>query len=250
MASEVKQLSKPSSFKEQENAYQFIRNKEGRLYPDEIVKILPYVDDQHPLIWEWKVRRSSFEKLKHYLAAKNRSLQILDLGCGNGWMANGLSQINSSQVKAVDLNQVELEQGARVFNNNKNIEFIYGNIFEDILSPGSFDVIVVASAMQYFKDLDLFLKRLLALLRPGGEIHILDSPVYKEHEVEQAKLRSRKYYEDMGAGENFYYHHTWNEFKNFSYKVMNRSILDVLKLKLLKLGHLRFPWIVVSAKTE
>ncbi len=99
------------------------------------------------------MRRHSLQKLQRYLKKKNRPLSILDLGCGNGWMAANLANIPQSTIYAADLNDIELKQGAGVFSERQNLFFIYGDIFQDIFSESMFDIIVLASCIQYFSDI-------------------------------------------------------------------------------------------------
>ena len=54
--------------------------------------------------------------------------KILDVGCGNGWFSGQLAAIASAKVYALDLNRMELEQAARIFNLH-NLILCYGNIF-------------------------------------------------------------------------------------------------------------------------
>lgn len=248
MPNKLNILSDTSQFKEQETLYGALREKEGRLYSDEIVKMLPYINEQHPLSHEWKIRAASFEKLKKHLSAKNTSLQILDLGCGNGWMGNGLTQINNSKTTCLDINLSELEQGARVFHENENLKFIYGDIFDEGITSSEYDVIIIASAIQYFPHLDKLISRLLTLLKTAGEIHIVDSPIYSQLTVTQAMKRSEYYYEKIGfeSMKSYYHHHTWDDFGKFTFSVKNRSLLDHVKLKFFRITNLFFPWVVIS----
>jgi len=248
MSNNLKILSDLSKLKEKDSIYIALRKKEGRVYSDEIVKVLPDIEEKHPLSYEWKIRKASFEKLKEYLSNKNQSLEVLDLGCGNGWLGNALAQINDFKVTCVDINLAELEQGARVFGRNKNIKFIFGDIFETTFGLHFYDIIIIAAAVQYHPSVEKLISRLLRLLKPGGEIHIMDSPIYKMNTVAAAKKRSENYYKQLGFEEmkSNYYHHSWNDFENLSYSVMNRSLKDLFRLNFFKTKHLLFPWIVIT----
>ena len=72
-----------------------------------------------------------------------------------------------------------------------------------------FDTIVLASVIQYFPDLPNLLQALRGLLRPGGEIHLVDSPLYPLDAVPAARERTQAYYTSLGFPEmaNHYYHH-------------------------------------------
>lgn len=233
----------PEFSEERDAAYLAVRKKEQRIFSDETVKTLPYLNDRTKLGQEWKLRASSFIKLKKHLEKKNASLRFLDLGCGNGWMSNALSMINNSHVIAIDTNAVELQQGARVFEENKRLTFCQGDIFKMDLPPGSFDVIVCAASVQYFPSLTVLIKHLVKLLKPGGEIHVIDSPVYEEAAVVKARRATLMYYEKLGNPEmaGFYHHHTWSELDSFLFRVKN----NFAGIRIPGFSA-PFPWIIIS----
>jgi ubiquinone/menaquinone biosynthesis C-methylase UbiE len=245
MTENLKILSKPEKFKEKESLYIALRKQEGRFYPDEVLAKIPYLGDSSHLAKEWKVRAKSAEKLNKYLAKKNKPLQILDLGCGNGWLANFMRK-KGNTVTAVDVNIEELKLGARVFAGNKNLQFIYGDIFENILPEKSFDIIVCAASIQYFPKLEVLIKRLFTLLKPKGEIHFVDCPIYNENELDAAKQRSLDYFIEKGFTQmaQYYHHHSWSELKGFNYKRIRGPLLSKVQAKIS--GMPNFPWIVIN----
>lgn len=233
-----------------ENLYFQVREKEGRIYSDSIVKNLPNFEHSHPLYREWQIRGRSLNKLESYIIRKPKSTKILDLGCGNGWMANRLAKLPLCQVFAIDLNQTELEQGARVFSDTTSLHLIYGNIFENYFQLASFDLILMASSVQYFSDIQKLLNRLLELLNEAGEIHIMDSPFYTKESVSTARQRTIDYYQQLGYPEmtNYYYHHQWTELLGFHYKIKYkpRSYLSGFRQNFFKDVISPFPWIIIS----
>jgi SAM-dependent methyltransferase len=202
-------LSDPAPFAEKELRYWRMRAREVRLYSDEVVRRLPYVPPDHPLVSEWAARAESLSRLVAYVARMQRALTVLDLGCGNGWLANHLACLPSVHVCGLDLNRRELAQGARVFVDNLRLKFLYADVFSAEVPERSFDLIVLASVIQYFPDPAALVRRLTALLVPGGELHILDSPLYAPAEVAAAQARTRAYYLSKGLREMTaeYHHH-------------------------------------------
>jgi SAM-dependent methyltransferase len=188
--------------------YLRVREKEGRLYSDEIVKQLPAISDAHPLSGEWRVRAASSRRLAAYLG-RHKSKVILELGCGNGWLANIMASAAGASVVGFDRANVELCQARRVFA-HRELSWIAGDIFCGPFAERSFDVVVIASAIQYFSDVPHLIQALVPILRERGEIHILDSPLYAEEHVPAARERSRRYYEQLGFPEMaaHYYHHS------------------------------------------
>jgi ubiquinone/menaquinone biosynthesis C-methylase UbiE len=230
-----------------EQEYIALRKKEGRLYRDEEVSLLPEFRGASNLVEEWKKRNLSAQRLVQYLKHKNKL--ILDLGCGNGWLSNLISVSLSAQVVAMDLNEVELKQGARVFRPNPNLVHIYGDIFFIPFQPDLFDTIILASAIQYFEDLKKLIERLFHFLKPEGEIHILDSPLYFLNDIQGAIERSSLYFEKLGFPQmsQFYFHHSWKDLNSFNCLIRHnpRSLSSKLS-KLIGRNQSPFPWICLS----
>jgi len=199
-------------------SYVELRKKEGRLLSIEEVSLLPETNNTNPNKNEWVLRKKSTLRFINYLKAKDRSLSILDVGCGNGWFSNKMAITNKgNSVVGLDINVIELEQAVRVFNSH-NIEFVYGDLFEiDDVFDSRFDIITLNASVQYFKDLDKLFNQLNRFLRNKGEIHIIDSPFYKETEIDAAIRRTHDYYSKLGSPEmsEYYYHHSLNKIKDF-----------------------------------
>lgn len=236
-------ISSPALFQKKEGLYLEVRRREGRVLPDEVLKTLPDIAPSSPYAGEWKLRARSLNRLKNHLP-EGSNLQILDLGCGNGWMANRLAENPLWNVWAVDLNQEELEQGARLFG-RKNLKFVYAEVLQDVLPKNHFDVILLAASVQYFPDLSGLLAVLRKLLKTRGEIHILDAPFYKNEAAKSAaQHRTLAYYTKVGVPEmaEYYHHHLRSESEKLGATDQNKS----LKIKLLqKIKWLApFPWLV------
>lgn len=229
-----------------EEIYIAARTKENRLYTDAQVASLPVIEQTHIHSAEWEMRKRSAEKLFSRLQQKNRSLNILEVGCGNGWLSAMLAGIDDAIVTGADINQTELEQAKRVFRNKKNLDFLSEDIREIELEENRFDVIIFAASIQYFESVEAIIQAALLLLNKGGEIHILDSHFYKEQEVEAAATRTLSYYNSLGYEEmaGHYYHHSIQSVKKFNHKFLFDP--SSLKNKLFKRTD-PFPWICITA---
>jgi ubiquinone/menaquinone biosynthesis C-methylase UbiE len=225
-----------------EQAYLSLRRKEGRLYTDDEVKMLPKVPRTHHLSNEWKLRTASCKRLIRYLSRKHRPLSILEIGCGNGWLSNQLAAVENFEVTGIDINKTELQQARRVFIRN-NLNFFYGDIRHSILGD-KFDIIVFASSLQYFNAPNEILNCSLDILKPEGEIHIIDTKFYQEKESFAAKLRSNAYFNasDAPAMHGFYFHHTIDSLAGFNYSVLFNPNSYIAKL----LKHHPFHWIRIK----
>lgn len=232
--------------------YLRLRQKEGRLYSDEVVARLPDLPGGHPLADEWRARSASASRLTRYLARRPRPLRILDLGCGNGWLSNLLAQ-NGHVVTGADLNRPELGQAARVFATNPNLSFVEVDTDSLPFKPQAFDLILLASVIQYFEDLAALLRSLTAYLKPRGEIHLVDSPLYADEELKGAMQRSKEYFTSLGFPEmaEHYFHHRFAALDGFSFKILYQPHIIWLRAKQF-LGQVDspFPWVVLRPGEE
>ncbi len=226
--------------------YRQVREKEGRLYSDNVVARLPVLPRTHPLRAEWQARADSAARLRAYLAKLPKPLTILELGCGNGWLANRLACLDGCRVWGIDLNRRELSQAARVFAGNRRLAFACADVFAGPFPERAIDCVVIASAAQYFPDLAALIRRLIALLTERGEIHISDSPFYAPEEVAEARARSQAYYTGLGFPQMaaHYHHHTLAALSEFQPVMLYdpHSLLARLRRRL-RLAASPFPWI-------
>jgi len=216
----ITRLHRSSEF---ERLYVDLRRAESRIYSDEEVICLPDVVEDHLYRKEWEIRKDSCQRLVDFLKSKRRPLKILEIGCGNGWLSHRLSQIASSYVIGLDVNLLELQQAERIFKASANLAFVYGDIDSVSLEKQRFDVIVFAAAIQYFKVLPDILRKTLERLNENGEIHVIDSQFYAKEEINGALNRSVEYFRKKGfeSMQQFYFHHTLEELKDFRYTIMH-----------------------------
>lgn len=218
-------LSNANSSAPFEDLYLKVRASEGRVLDDDIVALLPNVGKRHVANYkEWQARSASFRRLKKYFDSVTVRKNLLDIGCGNGWGAAGLAGNKLLRVSAVDVNIQELQQAERVFS-APNLAFYYGDIFQDIFPAGQFDFIVLNASAQYFEDLKGLVHRLLFFLKENGEVHIIDTPFYRDEEVAAAKERTRVYFDGLGVPEMapHYFHHKLSDLSGFSYEILNKA---------------------------
>lgn len=225
--------------------YLRLRKTEGRIYNNRQVAALPHVPISHPYYREWKKRDYSCEKLLRYIRKHGHICDILEVGCGNGWLTAKLSTIIKGSVTGIDINKVELEQARKVFRNIPQISFVEGDIRSGILENSKFDIIIFAASIQYFPSLKEIIDVALSHLTLQGEIHIIDSHFYHSGQLNAAKERSRKYFIDLGFPEmiHFYFHHNINDLASYRYHFLNNPASWLGKLK----GHRNpFHWVVIK----
>ena len=209
-----------------EKEYFDIRSKEGRVYDDETVKKLPFIE--HP---EWRIRATSAKKLVGQLR-KEKCTSFIEIGCGNGWLTNYIQSHLNITAYGIDVGKHELQQASRV--SSGGATFFYGDIFSEAFNDLKADVIILAACIQYFPDP----KRLIDILTKKGTVHIIDSPIYKPGTSINARERSKKYFDskDASAMEQFYFHHEETTLPGAEF------LYQPNRLKIL-LGGSPFPWI-------
>jgi SAM-dependent methyltransferase len=231
------------------------REREGRLYSDEIVRSLPSAPADHPLSAEWRLRAGSSARLLGHLA-RREARQVVELGSGNGWLAAAIAARlgPDSRVVGVEANPVELEQARRVFADRPNVSFVEGDLErDDVLPLDAPDAIVLASTIQYVADLPALLLRLRARLAAGGEIHVVDSPLYTPTQAAAARERTHAHYERIGvpAMSTAYRHHTWDEVGPFRPTLAYRpeALRNRVAARLGRRGSASpFPWLIIGTE--
>jgi len=228
-----------------EELYLRLREKERRIYTDEEVAALPEIKETHPHYAEWQMRKQSAQRLISHLQKKQRPLKILEVGCGNGWLSHCLAAIPESKVIGADINFTEIQQAANVFQHIPNLHFVYSAIDADTFEEKQFDTIVFAASIQYFPSLPAIVNSALKLLRPNGEIHILDSHFYSLPELSAARRRSLLYYQAAGFPEmmDWYFHHCLDDIGHHHYTLLYDP--NSLFNKFLRNKN-PFPWILIQ----
>jgi ubiquinone/menaquinone biosynthesis C-methylase UbiE len=229
-----------------ETLYLAARIKEKRIYADEEVLHLPSVDASNIHFNEWQMRKRSAARLIDYLRNKEGPLKILEVGCGNGWLSAMLAEIKYATVTGIDINRQELEQAKRVFAYRRHLSFEQSELGK-MPQYNKYDVIVFAASIQYFISFEQLMEQAFSVLRPQGEIHILDTHFYRQKEMQAARMRTVIYYRSMGqeALAEFYFHHSVDSLKKFSHEYL----FNPHSLKNRLAGNKDpFPWIRITNK--
>lgn len=155
--------------------YAAVRQAEGRGAADPAYyRALPFRDLSGRFAEHWKIRAASFRAFEASLGAPSVAL---DLGAGCGWLAYRLAQ-RGVAVAAVDLQTNGTDGlGAHV---HYDAEFVPVQAEFDRLpfASGLADLVVFNAALHYSTDYVVTLREALRVLRPGGMVAILDTPVY------------------------------------------------------------------------
>jgi len=107
---------------------------------------------------------------------KQNNLNILDLGCGNGYLAGELSKIGH-RVTAVD----DSEDGIRIGRDtHQNVNFIKLSLYDDSLSAiagEDYDVVISSEVIEHLYYPRLLLKAAFKVLKNGGRL-IITTPYH------------------------------------------------------------------------
>jgi SAM-dependent methyltransferase len=145
---------------------------------------LPFEDLTGRLSEDWTFRAASFaalvERVIRPLEKRNKQpLKILDLGAGNGWLSNRLSE-RGHQLAAVDLLTNTWDGlGAHIY---------YATSFTPVQAEfeslpfidGQVDLAVFNTSFQFATDYVKTLKEAFRTLKATGQVVILGTPVYHQ----------------------------------------------------------------------
>jgi len=154
--------------------------------------LLPYPPPGTPHRAIWRRRARSFERLLALLTVRSRggSLDILDLGAGNCWLARQLAG-RGHRVEAVDINVDPLDGLAAA----PTAVFAFGRIQSPMerlpYLDAQFDVVIAAAALHYARNLAAAVTEAVRVLRPGGALILLDTPIYRDPRLGQAVVAQR-----------------------------------------------------------
>jgi len=106
----------------------------------------------------------------------SKGKNILDLGCGNGYLTKRLAQ-TAKQVVGCD-SSTELLQKAKAKINELNVDFVSADVTKALPFPDSqFEVVIANMVIQYLPDLTIFAPEVARVLSSKGIfIAILDHP--------------------------------------------------------------------------
>jgi len=106
--------------------------------------------------------------------------KILDVATGTGDLAIALSKTHAKEIVGIDISEGMLDIGKKKVKKSqwgKNIKMEIGDS-ENIDYPANyFDVVTVAFGVRNFENLDKGLSEILRVLRPGGNLVILETAV-------------------------------------------------------------------------
>jgi SAM-dependent methyltransferase len=161
--------------------YRTIRRDEGwGSHDPAYYRALPYRDLTGRFRGIWRIRARSFDTLIDQVIApleRQTPLRVLDLGAGSGWLSQRLAQ-RGHWVVAVDLLDDVLDGLGAARHYACDFQPLLAEFDRLPLAAEQADVVVFNASLHYSSDYALTLGESLRVLRTGGTLVILDSPMY------------------------------------------------------------------------
>jgi SAM-dependent methyltransferase len=175
--------------------YEVVRRREGwGSTGGDYYRTLPTVPSDDPNRKIWEVRNRTFLTFvrRVLVPLETRTpLRAVDLGAGNGWLAYRLAQ-RGHTVAAVDLRTDDFDGlGAHV---HYDAEFtpVRAEYARLPFADGQFDLAVFNASLHYAEDCHTAVLEALRVLRPGGVLAVLDSPLYRTVDAGRRMVRDRE----------------------------------------------------------
>jgi SAM-dependent methyltransferase len=164
--------------------YTTVRLAEGRGSTDaDYFRRLPEPTPGGPIGWQWAIRRRTWATVRdRVLPSLGGGLVVLDVGAGVGWLSNRLHGLGH-QPHAIDLT-VDGDDGLGAARH-------YGPPwpryqaemdalpFADGTAESGADIVIFNASLHYSTDYVRTVGEALRVMRPGGKVVVMDSPIYR-----------------------------------------------------------------------
>ncbi|TRX36333.1 methyltransferase domain-containing protein [Flavobacterium restrictum] len=119
--------------------------------------------------------RSLINDYRHLGQVIKSGMKILDVGCGTGSISKDIATIvgSNGNVTGIDNTESFILSGKKSHQNIANLELIHVDLF-DFNPEEKFDLIVSARVIQWLSNPREALSKMKSLLKPNGQISILD----------------------------------------------------------------------------
>jgi SAM-dependent methyltransferase len=177
--------------------YATIRHAEGRGSNDpEYYRALPWHDLSSRNSGQWGIRARSYRHFERKVLQRierttNRSLRIIDLGAGNGWMTNQL-RLRGHRPIALDIFTDSLDGLGALGNYAQQTDGVAAEFDSLPFRDASIDVAIFNSSLHYSSDYLRTLTAVRRCLRDDGYLIIIDSPVYETADAGEQMLAERR----------------------------------------------------------
>ena len=151
------------------------------LHPVEFTKTSDEWDDEYTSgLWNKQHQLSNacvYSQVSSYFMALKRFGSILDVGCGEGILADRIESSYYSKYVGLDFSQVAI---SRAQDKNRKKAFFYCRDVRHYTPSETFDALVFSEILDYFESPHDLLERYQPFLKPDGIIIVMShSPVQK-----------------------------------------------------------------------
>jgi SAM-dependent methyltransferase len=119
--------------------------------------------------------RSLANDYKNLATILKPGMKVLDVGCGTGSISKDIANIvgENGKVTGIDNTKSFILSGRESYKDIKNLELIHVDLF-DFNPEEKFDLIISARVLQWLSNPKEALLKMKSLLKPNGQISILD----------------------------------------------------------------------------
>ncbi len=177
--------------------YETIREAEGRFGDAQFYRALPFLNRSQNHRGPWSIRASSFHCLMRRIIRpleRGMRLRIVDLGAGNGWLSHRLSARGHSLV-AVDLSSGHGDGLGCLRYYETRILAVRAEFDSLPWGESQFDLAIFNASLHYSCCYEETLSEALRVLKPGGRLVVMDTPVY--HDAGSGALMVRQRQEEF-----------------------------------------------------
>lgn len=148
----------------------------------------------------------------------DKPFTFLDVGCGNGWVVRKIAkEKNCKKAVGIDKSKKMIIQSTRKKENNKE-EYIHTDI--ETMNKRKFDFIFSMESLYYANSIELALKKIFKLLKPGGKF-FCGTDFYSDNKA------TAKWAKIMKIQMHLHSKKEWKEFfKNAGFIVKTKQIKD------------------------
>lgn len=159
-------------------AYAAVRQAEGRALTPAEFRQLPFLDVEHPASAYWQARATSFKRLLPLLERSDTGL-MLDIGAGSGWLAAHAAKRGWSAV-AIDVMVQGPDSLAAARHHDVDLMLVQAEMEALPFEGGSVDLAIMNASLHYAGDVRHALEEAVRVVRVGGTLVVLDSPVFAD----------------------------------------------------------------------
>lgn len=171
--------------------YTKIRHAEGRGGDAALIRALPDCPPGHAIAGQWAIRRRTYRCLaRRVLPGLPRAARILDLGAGVGWLSNRLAQAGFRPC-AVDLSADDRDGLGAARHFAPEWPRLRAEFERLPLEPAIADAAIFNASLHYATDYAATLREARRVVRPGGLIVVLETPIYHDPESGRRMVAER-----------------------------------------------------------